>query len=142
MPAVKPEVVGTENVQCPCGHWAQLELFEPDKFREQRRKKLANESCKACRAEKAAKTVKPPQQPKKKPKPSRWVLPERLPDEATFFVRYDAAKEQWRGTLAVDGNTFEGTHTAVFKLLRLLDGKYRDFVRSKGNGEQASSVVG
>jgi hypothetical protein len=51
--------------------------------------------------------------------------PARLPDGAVFTVAYDAIAEAWTGTLAVEGQTFTGTESGVFKLLVLLDRQYR-----------------
>lgn len=61
---------------------------------------------------------------------------QRLPDGATFHVAYDATAVQWTGTLTIrDGANSETTFTAsasgVFRLLRELDGAYREWERSK-----------
>jgi hypothetical protein len=50
---------------------------------------------------------------------------ERLPDKAAFNLLYDAETTSWTGTLTVDGQVFEGQGPAVFKLMALLDAKYR-----------------
>jgi hypothetical protein len=52
----------------------------------------------------------------------------RLPDGAEFHVVFDAAAEQWIGTLAVGDAIVEGEASGVFKLLELLDRLYRDAV--------------
>ena len=49
----------------------------------------------------------------------------RLPHGATFHVEYDAAAVLWRGSLSVEGRTFTGEASAVFRLLRSLDDAYR-----------------
>jgi hypothetical protein len=59
-------------------------------------------------------------------RPPRRQAPDRLPDNASFSVVYDAAAVSWAGTLSVDGKVFEGQSSAVFHLLALLDKKYRD----------------
>jgi hypothetical protein len=52
----------------------------------------------------------------------------RLPDGAEFHVVYDAASLRWIGTLVVENVIVEGEASGVFKLLELLDRKYRDAV--------------
>jgi hypothetical protein len=56
--------------------------------------------------------------------PHKYQTP-RLPDGAVFTVAYDATRESWSGTLAVEGQTFTGTESGVFRLLAQLDQKYR-----------------
>ncbi|MGC4007504.1 MAG: hypothetical protein QM811_32025 [Pirellulales bacterium] len=67
----------------------------------------------AAQARKAEKTAAAAQKPKK-----AWVTPERLPDGATFDVRYDAAKTLWSGTLTVGTTVITDSASGVFKLLR------------------------
>jgi hypothetical protein len=55
----------------------------------------------------------------------------RLPDGACYTVTYDAASQTWSGTLTIplpSARQFQGTARAVFHLLALLDGMYRDTV--------------
>jgi len=133
-PAAKstPPTVGYEPVGCTCGHVDQLPLYADnnDKHREARRKKLAEKACSNCRqkanserereiSERKAARKKIPQQVSQKRPPGR------LPHASTFHVVYDAGSEKWAGTLIVDGQTFEATASAVFKLLTKLDDAYR-----------------
>jgi hypothetical protein len=53
-----------------------------------------------------------------------------LPDGSRFEVCYDAAKEQWSGSLTVPSPdrapaTFTGTGSGLFPLLSALDKQYR-----------------
>jgi hypothetical protein len=58
---------------------------------------------------------------------SRVHVEERLPDNAVFTVRYEAATRTWAGTLTIPGcPIFDGAATGVFKLLILLDRQYRE----------------
>jgi hypothetical protein len=52
----------------------------------------------------------------------------RLPDNSAFAVIYDAANTTWHGSLTVNGVTFEGECSGVFRLLSALDKMYRDSV--------------
>jgi hypothetical protein len=53
----------------------------------------------------------------------------RLPDKSRFNVVYDAAKEQWFGTLEIvlpdRVKVFEAVASGEFKLLTCLDTQYR-----------------
>ena len=136
---VKPPVVGIEQVTARCGHAVPFELFEDkkDKFRDDRRKKLTDRECLACRI--AAQAVKEAADKEavrlrraERPKPSPAGPQERLPHGSRFDVAYDAAKEQWSGTLTVPDATpgcpalvLSASASAVFKLLRRLDDLYR-----------------
>jgi hypothetical protein len=115
-----------------------------DRFREDRRKKAISRDCKACRekkqqqeqeaadlrrSEKEAKKAQEAPQPPRRSKIDR-PQPERLPDGSRFEVCYDAAKEEWSGSLTVptsDGApaTFTGTASGLFRLLSNLDRQYR-----------------
>lgn len=139
----KPPVVRVEKVKCSCGHLQDFEVFggKQDKFREERRKKATGKPCKEC-VQKAHhdKTTKEQDEAKKRriakygptgKRPQR-VRPDpgRLPNGATFFVKYDHDSSSWTGTLGVtmpDGKfgNFDGTASGVFKLLSTLDTKYR-----------------
>jgi hypothetical protein len=58
---------------------------------------------------------------------SRVHTEERLPDNAAFVVRYEAATRTWAGTLTIPGfPIFDGAATGVFKLLVMLDRQYRE----------------
>lgn len=80
----------------------------------------------------------------------------RLPDGATFDVRYDAAAEAWTGTLTIPAavatelageladKIFTGSASGVFRLLQDLDGRYRAWRREQGQEqgqEQEKSVA-
>ena len=66
--------------------------------------------------------------------------PPRLPDGSSFRVRYDAARECWRGTLNVGSTTFAGESRSVFGLLTKLDGMYRkgSYNRTREDGHEAA----
>jgi hypothetical protein len=49
----------------------------------------------------------------------------RLPDASAFLLEYDAAAQQWSGTLTVGALSFEAKAPAVFRLLQVLDRMYR-----------------
>ncbi len=62
----------------------------------------------------------------------------RLPHDAAFNVSYDAAAKQWSGALTVPtpeaetpAAVFNGTASGVFHLLRLLDKRWRAWVREQ-----------
>jgi hypothetical protein len=57
----------------------------------------------------------------------------RLPDGAAFTVAYDAATETWTGSLTVEGHTFTGSASGVFKLLAQLDRQYQQQEPGSGN---------
>jgi hypothetical protein len=132
---VKPPVVGVEQVTVKCGHVVPFELFDlsKDKFRKDRRKKLTDRACTACRVK--AQEVKQAAEMEearkrrlaKPPKPRSTPRPQgRLPDGARFDVAYDAATEQWSGTLSIPGPApITGAASGVMKLLQVLDGLYR-----------------
>jgi hypothetical protein len=133
-----------EDVVVRCGHIEKFGLLPDgkDKFREGRRQKAIGRDCKACRekrqreeeeaaqlrrAEKEKRKLLAAQQP-----PERSPRPRggRLPDGSRFEVRYDAAKEQWSGSLTVPGAegapaTFTGSGSGLFPLLASLDKQYR-----------------
>lgn len=59
----------------------------------------------------------------------------RLPDQSEFQVHYDAAAQQWTGTLhvpcGIDGVPFtaSASRPGVFRLLHALDDQYRAWLR-------------
>jgi hypothetical protein len=66
--------------------------------------------------------------PQRRPTPERYhyhQLKSRLPDGAVFHVEYDATAETWTGTLAINGQTFKGKASGVFRLLVKLDNDFR-----------------
>jgi hypothetical protein len=133
-----------EDVVVRCGHVEKFGLLPDgkDRFREGRRQKAIGRDCKACRErkqreqeeaarlrriEKEKRKLLAAQQP-----PGRAPRPQggRLPDGSQFEVRYDAAKEQWSGSLTVPaaGGTpaiFTGSGSGLFPLLASLDRQYR-----------------
>jgi hypothetical protein len=131
----KPPTVGVEKVTCLCGHAAELELYpdKQDKFRDARRKKLAERACPDCRqkahAEREAREKAEAAGRRKAKGPGRQKEMERLPDGSAFAVTYDAQAVKWSGTLTVPAEgaakVFEGEAGAVFKLLTALDAQYR-----------------
>ena len=85
-----------------------------DRFREDRREKARGRDCKACREkkqqqEREAADLRRAQREKRKvdqgqtPRRGQTLRPQpgRLPDGSRFEISYDAAKEQWSGTLTV-----------------------------------------
>ena len=60
-----------------------------------------------------------------RPYTSKYRLQGRLPDGANFNVRYNAQTMTWAGTLVVNGKTYTGSASGVFKLLERLDRCYR-----------------
>jgi hypothetical protein len=150
---VKPPVIGVEQVTVRCGHTVPFELFDlkKDKFRNDRRKKLTDRDCSACRikaqeARQAAEREEARKRRQEKPKrdgppakPKKW-RPQpnpsgRLPDGSRFDVAWNAAKEQWAGSLAVPGSaSFTAAATGVFKLLQILDGLYRAALTEEPDG--------
>jgi hypothetical protein len=133
-----------EDVIVRCGHVEKFGLLPDgkDKFREGRRQKAISRDCKVCRerkqreqeeaarlrrSEKEQRKLLAAQQP-----PRQAPLPQggRLPDGSRFEVLYDAAKEQWSGSLTVPATegaptTFTGSGSALFPLLTSLDKQYR-----------------
>src|SRR5262245_43625949 len=136
----KPAVVGGEQVTCACGHAIKFESIpgKPDKFRDERKKKIASRPCPPCRAAAHEKTIAEQKaqaalrkaelkkQPKASP-PGRFVG--RLPHGSEFHAVYDAESKTWSGTLTVDGTVFTGKFDGVFRLMHELDNKYREAVK-------------
>lgn len=57
----------------------------------------------------------------------------RLPEGAVFHATYDAAKQEWTGSLELlNGFQFTATESGVFKLLRQLDTLYRQSLAAEG----------
>jgi len=142
---VKPPVVGVEQVTVRCGHVVPFELFDlkKDKFRNDRRKKLTDRDCSDCRikaqearqaADQEAARKRRLDKPKKEKPPANPSG--RLPDGSRFDITWDAAKEQWSGTLAVPGlASFTAAASGVFKLLQVLDGLYRAALAEEPDGD-------
>jgi len=139
-PGEKPFIpfVRFEDVVVRCGHVVQFGLMPDgkDRFREDRRKKAISRDCKACREKKqqqeqeAARLRRIEREANKVQQPRTEKTPGRLPDGSQFEVRYDAAKEQWSGTLTVPTPqgaplTFTGSGSGLFPLLSSLDKQYR-----------------
>ena len=80
------------------------------------------------RIEKEAKEKPPAAKPQPAPSksgPKRTDIPGRLPDGAVFHLLYNASRKVWWGTLKIGDAEFSGEKGGVFKLLRILDTKYR-----------------
>lgn len=57
----------------------------------------------------------------------------RLPDGAVFHATYDAAKQEWTGSLELlNGFQFTASESGIFKLLRTLDVLYRQSLVAEG----------
>jgi len=136
-----PPFVGYEDLVVACGHVVKFGLCADgkDRFREARKKKMAEKACKECRALKqqqeleAAKMRKLNKPPATPPKPKLKTKPilGRLPHGARFELDYDSASQTWSGTLTIP--TPEGKPTVVtdkatgvFRLLSKLDAQYRE----------------
>ncbi len=107
-----------------CGH--PLDPKEGGGFRP------AKKSCLACSAAKLERNMaRATRRREKKAAQIDAALPEvnagayRLPDGARFDVSYSAATQTWSGTLTIGAKAFTAEHSAVFKLLRKLDGLAR-----------------
>ena len=140
-----------EDVVVRCGHVEKFGLMPDgkDRFRDDRRRKLVGRDCSACRektrleieaadearrAEKERRKRGEAERPTKAP-PTQAA---RLPDGSRFEVRYDAARQEWSGTLSVPTPggplTFEGARSGLFPLLAHLDSQYRAAVGRAGEG--------
>jgi hypothetical protein len=129
-----------------CGHVEQFGLLPDgkDRFREDRRKKMTGRDCKACRERRhreeqeaaqlrrAQKEQRKANQAVQQAKAQKSPVPQggRLPDGSRFEVRYDAAQQQWSGSLTVptpggEAATFTGSGSGLFPLLASLDQEYR-----------------
>ena len=139
-PREKPFIpfVRFEDVVVKCGHVEKFGILpdNKDRFREDRRKKAISRDCKECREKKQVdqlaaaevRRVEKEQQVKTSPPPRPKT--ERLPGGSRFQVEYDAATEQWNGTLTVptpDGASvvLTGSRSGLFPLLSNLDKQYR-----------------
>src|SRR5205823_1696345 len=148
-----PPIVRYEKLTAACGHEVDFGLFEDkkDKYRDARRQKRMGQLCPACREqkeqevqeaarqrrqEKAEAQGQKPQPTPRQPKPP----PQRLPDGARFNVVYDAAKQEWSGTLTIGADVFTASASGVFKLLTHLDRLYHDQVQPSAQEEPATSV--
>lgn len=134
-----------EDVVVRCGHVEKFGLLPEgkDRFREDRRKKAISRDCKACREVRQQEETQAAEQRKaekeqRKAKDARKTEGKsrggphagRLPDGSRFEVAYDAAKQQWAGSLTVPtagggSATFTGAGSGLFPLLSALDVQYR-----------------
>ena len=135
-----------EDVVARCGHVEKFGILpdNKDRFREDRRRKAMGRDCKACRvrkqeqqqeaaesrrAEKEKRKMEQAQRPAASDKAPRQVRG-RLPNGSRFEVAYDAAREQWSGTLTIprpggEPAVFAGSGSGLFPLLSSLDRQYR-----------------
>lgn len=131
-----------EDVVARCGHVEKFGILpdNKDRFREDRRKKAMGRDCKACRARKqqqqqeAAESRRAEKEKRKMEKAQQPAASEkahrRLPDGSRFEAAYDAAREQWSGTLTIprpggEPAVFTGSGSGLFPLLSSLDKQYR-----------------
>src|SRR5262249_23487891 len=116
-----------------------------DRYREARKKKMAEKACKECRAlklhqeQEAARMRKLNKPVATPPKPKTNLPLRRLPHGARFELEYDSASQTWSGTLTIPtpgGKPSVVTDKAsgVFRLLSKLDGQYREI---EGKPEQS-----
>ena len=126
-----------------CGHVEKFGLLPDgkDRFREDRRKKATGRDCKACREKRQREEQEAAE--RRRAEKERQKAAGRRTTAATregaagrpaarrprFEVQYDAAKEQWSGTLTVPTAAgeaaFAGSRSALFKLFARLDEQYR-----------------
>src|SRR5262249_23328493 len=141
------------DVVARCGHAEKFGLLPEgkDRFREDRRKKATSRDCKACRErrrqqERQAAELPRAEKERRKARDaehaqgqSRGPRSGRLPDGSRFEVAYDAAKQQWSGSLTVPTPgggtaTFAGSGSGLFPLLAALDGQYRGSLTGGSGG--------
>ena len=141
-----------EDVVVKCGHVEKFGLMPDgkDRFRDDRRRKLAGRDCKACREKKATelaaadearraeKELRKQGESARRPKASGPPAG-RLPDGSRYEVKYDAASRAWSGTLTVPTPggppvTIEGAMSGLFPLLAHLDSQYRAALGRAGDG--------
>ncbi len=147
----KPEVVRVEQVAATCGHLVPFEVFpdKQDKFRAGRREKITGRKCGPCRhadhealvaQQQAGKTPKP-----KKVKPEYQDYPDggRLPHGSSFFPAptYDATTRTWSGGLKIglmgaDGPHFHDSASGVMGLFKVLDMRYRKWLKDNPTEQQ------
>ena len=137
---------GTEQVWAKCGHAVPMELYPDgrDKFRDSRRKHIADRDCPECRrkaheertraemeAARLRRLALPPGLEAGRRRGGPGTQADRLPHGSRFDVAYDAAAARWSGTLTVPAATgaepavFSAWGSGVFRLLRILDDMYR-----------------
>ena len=145
-PAADQPPSRTEPVQARCGHAVPFTLYPDakDKFREARRRHVADRDCPECRqkaheARTAAEMTAARQRRRDQAKRAAPVR-DRLPHGSRFDgLVWDAEKGRWSGTLTVPDpaaaggvRTFEAAASGVFQLLRPLDGMYREALGEQG----------
>ncbi len=121
-----------EQVLFQCGHYYSAGVFTGRK-------------CPGCQSEADKKKMV-----KRKASYDKWISRSvdkyedrgRLPDGAVFKVHYDAGAENWGGVLTIPGcPDFAGSHSGVFKLLRLLDEEYRKWLNEQAPKENPEAGV-
>jgi hypothetical protein len=106
-----------EQVQYKCGHEAAL-------------RSITDGCCPACRNENRIRKAAQRRE-KQRYYSANKEGAQRLPHGSAFQSSYDAEKQQWTGTLTIDGRVFSATVSGVFNLMRDLDAQYRQFLRDK-----------
>jgi hypothetical protein len=168
--APPPPFVGSETIRAACGHEVPFGFWAKDPFKERRKQKALESPCKECRLKRAAELEAQQREDRKRRKEERrrkgrqrgWKLAAhghlaRLPHGSRFEgLVYDGDIQTWAGRLVVpepvfsapEGSerspenvlVFSGTASAVFELLAVLDGQWRDWLdqhrpQEEGTGE-------
>lgn len=134
-------VIGGEPITFACGHAGDFPLLmgeKPDFTNRRREKYRTRKRCPACIQAKQDR-IKAEAAERRKAKAARKMEgPGRLPDGSAFDARWDATAGRWTGNLVVEAPgteagcvTFSDYSTAIFKLLRNLDIKYRIWASEK-----------
>ena len=130
----------TEQVRAKCGHAVPFVLYPDgrDRFRDDRRRHVTDRDCPECRQKaheaRTAAEMRAARERRAGKAKQEAQIKDRLPHGSRFDgLVWDAENGKWSGTLSVPDPTAEGgarTFTAsasgVFRLLRTLDGMYRE----------------
>lgn len=125
---------GYEEVPHSCGHNGQFPLYaeKQDRFRQQRKAKFISKLCVDCREAKMAENVRKQREASaaKGPKPSKFKRKhDRLPDQSSFTMVYNATSQQWVGTMIIPSENYSMSSEAptLFGLCIRLDTLYRTY---------------
>jgi hypothetical protein len=144
--APKPADDAVEQVVAQCGHPVPFVLHQggKDKFRDERRRHVAERDCPACREKAHEERTAAESKAARERRSARAAeaVKDRLPHGSRFDVAWDAEKGQWFGTLTVpsplgEPSTFAASASGVFPLLRQLDRLYRATLPEKPEAGQA-----